>query len=145
MPYKSAIIQNVLFIRWDSPPTREEIEQIKASLPLAMHQVGGKYASVSSIAPNTRVPNADQRKAINEMIVQARSFCPCTYVIIEGSDLQHNLQRIIVNGLLIVTRIYDDFVSIHKNADEVAVDLTKRLSMDGANIIQQARARQVVL
>jgi hypothetical protein len=43
--------------------------------------------------------------------------------------------------MLIVTRTYDDYLSVHKNIDSIAPDLNRRLGKDAAPIIQLARER----
>ena len=66
------------------------------------------------------------------------------HVIIEGSDLQNSLQRVIISGMLIVTRTYDNYMSVHKNIEGASADLAKRLNKDVTSLIRVARDRGLV-
>ena len=80
------------------------------------------------------------------MLEDHRKYCAELHLVVEGNELQHNLQRVIVSGMLILTRTYDDqFARVHKTADTVAPYLTNRLGVDGVKVVAEARAKGLVL
>ena len=66
------------------------------------------------------------------------------HVILEGPDLQHSLQRVVISGMLIITRTYDNYLSVHKNIESIAADLARRLHKDSLPVIRVARDRGLV-
>ena len=145
MNYKSELIDNVFFVYWLAPPQPEEVRAVFSEVERISQQQGGnKFIYVSAVAPTSKVPNAEQRKLVNELIEKCRAHCSVVHMIMKGSDLQHNLQRVIVQGLLILSRNLGDFMYIHKNTDTVAADISQRTGKDGADIMRRAIAANVV-
>lgn len=144
MNYKAALIDDVFFVHWITPPQPEDLRLLLPQVEKVAQQVGGKFIWVSAVAPSSTLPNAEQRKGIGELINMAKKHCVVGHMIMKGSDLQHNLQRVIVQGLLIITRMHDGFLHIHKSTDTVAADITHRLGRDGNEIIRKAIEAGVV-
>ncbi|MBJ6764198.1 DofA protein [Myxococcaceae bacterium JPH2] len=143
--YRTDIIDKVFFLRWDSPPNQDEVLSVFSKMQQAYQQFQQPMILVSSAGSKAAVPNSEQRRSLSNMLSDARPFFSEIHVIIEGSELQHNLQRVIVSGMLIVTRTYDDqFIRVHKNAEGAAPFIAKRLGVDGDRIISEARTRGIV-
>lgn len=138
MNYKAKLIDNVFFVHWLAPPQPSEIRELLPQIAEIGKQVGGKFAYVSAVAPSAKVPNAEQRKSILGLIDECKKHCSVVHMIMKGNDLQHNLQRVIVQSLLIVTRIYDNFLVIHKGTESVTADLTQRLGRDASETMRKA-------
>lgn len=145
--YKTDVIDKVFFLRWDAPPTPEEIQQVFQKMQNAYQQHQQQPLVLVTIAgAKSAVPNSEQRRHLSNMLSDARSLFSEIHVIIEGNELQHNLQRVIVSGMLIVTRTYDDqFIRVHKNADGAAGFIARRLGVDGSQVMNEARSRGVVM
>ncbi|RKH04716.1 DofA protein [Corallococcus sp. CA053C] len=144
--YKTDVIDKVFFLRWDAPPTPEEIQAVFQKMQNAYQQHQQPMILVSSAGAKAAVPNSEQRRHLSNMLSDARSMFSEIHVVIEGNELQHNLQRVIVSGMLIVTRTYDDqFIRVHKNADGAAGFIARRLGVDGNQVVNEARSRGVVL
>ncbi|MCP3142604.1 DofA protein [Pyxidicoccus xibeiensis] len=143
--YKTATIDRVFFLRWEAPPSQEEIHAV-------FHQMQGIYEElkpplvlVASLSPKSSVPNAEQRRNLSTLQSDARPLFSEIHAIVEGNDLQYNLQRVIISGINLVTRTYDEaYHRVHKHADMVAPYLSKRLGVDGVKIINEAKTRGVV-
>ncbi|KFE68513.1 hypothetical protein DB31_7750 [Hyalangium minutum] len=102
-------------------------------------RVGKPLLYVGMIDSKSKIPNAEERNLLSHLLSEGRNFCEVAHLVIEGSELQNSLQRVIISGMIIVTRTYDGFLSVHKNVDSVAADLQKRLGKDPAPIIRKAR------
>ncbi|WP_375760286.1 DofA protein [Corallococcus exercitus] len=145
--YKTDVIDKVFFLRWDAPPTPEEIQAVFQKMQAAYQQHQQQQLVLVTIAgAKSAVPNSEQRRHLSNMLSDARALFSEIHVIIEGNELQHNLQRVIVSGMLIVTRTYDDqFIRVHKNADGAAGFIARRLGVDGTQVVNEARSRGVVM
>jgi hypothetical protein len=143
--FKVDVVDRVIFSRWLRPPTKQDIESMELSMAAAHKRLGQSLIYVGSIDSKVKVPNAEERNNLNTLMNAARKYCEVAHVIIEGSDLQNSLQRVIISGMLIVTRTYDNFLSVHKSIDSVASDLAKRLNKDVTALIRVARDRSLVL
>ncbi|WP_223634242.1 DofA protein [Corallococcus sp. EGB] len=144
--YKTDVIDKVFFLRWDAPPTADEIQQVFQKMQTAYQQAQQPLVLVTIAGAKSAVPNSEQRRHLSNMLSDARALFSEIHVIIEGNELQHNLQRVIVSGMLIVTRTYDDqFIRVHKNADGPAGFIARRLGVDGTQLMNEARSRGVVM
>jgi hypothetical protein len=142
--FKHQLIDNVLFTRWSTPPSAEDVEALKALFQATEQRVGDKYVYVTSIPSTVPVPNADQRKRLNEITLACRNHSPAVYLVIEGAELQHNLQRAIISGMLIFTKSQRDFLLVHKDGASVGADLSKRMGINGAELVRKAREMQML-
>ncbi|MBN8231829.1 DofA protein [Corallococcus macrosporus] len=145
--YKTDVIDKVFFLRWDAPPTPDEIQAVFQKMQTAYQQhQQQQLVLVTSAGAKSAVPNSEQRRHLSNMLSDARALFSEIHVVIEGNELQHNLQRVIVSGMLIVTRTYDDqFIRVHKNADGAAGFIARRLGVDGTQVVNEARSRGVVM
>jgi hypothetical protein len=144
--FKTGLIEKVFFIRWEQPPPLTDIQAVSAQFLSAYEKIRQPLPTVITTAPKARVPNGEQRKNLFKMLEDHRKYISELHLLMEGNELQHNLQRVIVSAQLIVTRIYDDnYARLHKSADSIAPYITARLGSDGLRIIHEARARGLVL
>jgi hypothetical protein len=139
------VIDRVIFSRWVRPPTKQDIEAMSQHMAQAHERLGQMLLYVGSIDSKVKVPNAEERNNLSNLMTHARKHCEVAHVIIEGSDLQNSLQRVIISGMLIVTRTYDNFLSVHKSIESVSGDLAARLKKDVTPLIRVARDRGLVL
>ena len=144
--FKTALVNKVFFIRWEQPPSALEIQTVTMRFREAYEAYRQQLVCVIVTAPKARVPNSEQRKNLFKMLEDHRKYICELHLVMEGNELQHNLQRVIVSGMLILTRTYDDqFARVHKTADTVAPYLTNRLGVDGVKVVAEARAKGLVL
>ncbi len=139
------IIDRVLFARWVNPPTREDVNAVLVQAKQLREKLGKSLLYVASIDSKVKIPNAEERANLNLLLSQGRPVAEACHIIIEGSDLQNSLQRVIISGMLIVTRTYDDFLSVHKSVESVTPELTRRLGKDAVPIVRMARERGLVV
>ncbi len=140
--FKVELIDRVLFSRWLRPPTKEDIVAMEVVMASAHKRLNGAMLLyVGSIDSKTKVPNAEERNNLTLLLNAARRYCEVAHVIFEGSDLQNSLQRVIISGMLIITRTYDNYLSVHKSIEGTASDLSKRLNKDATPLIRAARDR----
>jgi putative sterol carrier protein len=138
--FKTAHIHRVFFIRWEQPPTPQELMVVASRFKEAYEKNRQQLCAVITTAPKARVPNNEQRKGLFKLLEDHRKYICELHLVMEGNELQHNLQRIIASAQLIVTRIYDNnYARLHKSADDIAPFLTHRLKVDGNRIISDAR------
>ncbi|QSQ27451.1 DofA protein [Pyxidicoccus parkwayensis] len=143
--FKTAIIDRVFFLRWEAPPSYEEIQAVHARMQSAYDELQPPLVLVASLNPKSSVPNTEQRRNLSNLQSDVRPLFTEIHAILEGSDLHYNLQRVIIAGINLVTRTFDDsYHRVHKHADLVAPFLNKRLGVDGAKVIREARTRGVV-
>ncbi|MBZ4415837.1 DofA protein [Myxococcus sp. RHSTA-1-4] len=143
--FKTALIDRVFFLRWEAPPTLEETQAVLGQMKGAYEQLKPPMVLVASLSPRSSVPNTEQRRNLSNLQSDARPLFSEIHAIVEGNDLQYNLQRVIISGINLVTRTYDEtYHHVHKHADLVAPYLSKRLGVDGVKVIQEARSRGVV-
>ncbi len=144
--FKTALINRVFFIRWEQPPSPQEVQQVTLRFREAYEAYRQQLCVVVITGAKARVPNSEQRKALFKMLEDHRKYICELHLLMEGNELQHNLQRIIASAQLIVTRIYDsNYARLHKNAEGIAPFLTSRLKADGNRIVQDARMMGLVL
>jgi hypothetical protein len=138
------VIDRVLFARWTNPPSKQDVNTLLSEGAVLRERLGAPLIYVACIDARVKIPNAEERANLNDMLGKGRALADSAHIVIEGTELQNSLQRVIISGMLIVTRTYDDFLSVHKSIDSVAPDLTRRLGKDAAPIIGMARERGLV-
>lgn len=144
--FKTALINKVFFIRWEQPPSPQEVQLVTARFRESYEAYRQQLCVVVITGAKARVPNNEQRKALFQMLEDHRKYICELHLLMEGNELQHNLQRIIASAQLIVTRIYDNnYARLHKSADSIAPFLTNRFKVDGNRIINDARMLGLVL
>ncbi|MCP3100843.1 DofB protein [Myxococcus sp. K15C18031901] len=144
--YKAEVIDRVIFSRWQSPPTKEDVAAIMAQMEEASKKLGTKLIYVASVSSKSKVPDANDRTVLNNMLLEIRKTCvEQAWLIYEGTDLQHNLQRVIISGVLILTRTFDNFLSVAKSGDSIVKDVSAVLKKDAAPIFQLARDRGLLI
>ncbi len=143
--FKTALIDRVFFLRWEAPPSKEEIQAVLQQMQGAYEQLKPPLVLVASLSPKSSVPNTEQRRNLSNLQSDARPLFSEIHAIVEGNELQYALQRVIISGINLVTRTYDEtYHHVHKHADLVAPHLSKRLGVDGVRLINEARSRGVV-
>lgn len=143
--FKVELIDRVLFSRWMRPPAKEDIDAMEGIMTTAHKGLNGQMLIyVGSIGSTVKVPNAEERNNLIQLLKAARNHCEVAHVILEGSDLQHSLQRVVISGMLIITRTYDNYLSVHKNIEGAAPDMARRLHKDSLPVIRAARDRGIV-
>jgi hypothetical protein len=139
------LIDRVLFSRWKAGPTDDDVARLDAAMATYEKRLGKKLFYVGSVTSEAKVPSAAERVNLQKLMTRSRSFCDHAFLIMEGDELQSNLIRAILSGILIVTRTYGDYLTIHKNAKQVEDELRKRFNYDGSSVMEKARDRKVVL
>lgn len=143
--YKTAIIDRVFFLRWESPPEREDIHAVFQQMRETHERLKSPLVLVASLSSKSAVPNKAQRENLSAFQSDARPLFTQIHAIVEGNDLQYNLQRVIIAGINIVTRTHDDTLQrVHQRAEQVAPLLSSSLGVDGSKVIEEARRRGVV-
>lgn len=138
--YKAEIIDRVIFSRWPNPPTKEDVTTMLAQMQDASKRLGSNLIYIGSVSPKSKVPDASERAVLNQFLLDARRTCvEQAWLIYEGTDLQHNLQRVIISGVLILTRTFDNFLSVAKSGDSIVKDVSVVLKKDATPIFQLAR------
>jgi glutaminase len=137
--FKLEVIDRVMFARFPNPPSKQDINSVLQMMETHRSRLGKPLIYVGLIDSKSKIPNAEERNQLSHFLAEGRNFCEAAHLVIEGSELQNSLQRVIISGMIIVTRTYDGFLSVHKNVDSVVPDLTKRLGKDPAAIIRRAR------
>ncbi|AKF82165.1 DofB protein [Myxococcus fulvus 124B02] len=143
--YKAELIDRVIFSRWQNPPTKEDVAAILAQMEEAATSLNTRLIYIGSVSPKSKVPDANERTILNNFLVDARKKCvEQAWLIYEGTDLQHNLQRVIISGVLILTRTFDNFLSVAKSGESIVKDVSTVLKKDAAPIFQLAKERGLV-
>ena len=138
--YKTGLINRVFFIRWEQPPSPQDLQIVALRFRESYEAYRQQLCVVVTTAPKARVPNSEQRKGLFKLLEDNRKYICELHLVMEGNELQHNLQRIIASAQLIVTRIYDNnYARLHKTPEAIAPFLTSRLKADGNRIINDAR------
>ncbi len=144
--YKAELIDRVIFSRWENPPTREDVTSMLATMQEASRRLNTNLIYIASISAKSKVPDAQERNILNHFMVDARRTCvEQAWLIYEGTDLQHNLQRVIISGLLILTRTFDNFMSVAKSGESIVKDVSEVLKKDAAPLFQKARERGLLV
>ena len=142
--YKTACIEQVYFLRWLTPPRPGDPPALLDEMRGISQKLGKKMFVVSVIASNTPVPNSEQRKLLNGLVADVRQYASEVFMVVEGNELQHNLQRVIISGTLIFSRVNAGYLSVYKSADQLQGILTERLGKDAGYIVKDARQRGLV-
>lgn len=138
--FKTALIHKVFFIRWEQPPNPQDLFVVGRRFHEAHEAYRQQLCVVLISGAQARVPNGEQRKGLFKLLEDNRKYICELHLLMEGNEMQHNLQRIIASAQLIVTRIYDNnYARLHKDAEDIAPFLTSRLKVDGNRIITDAR------
>jgi hypothetical protein len=139
--FKLEVIDRVMFVRFVNPPTKFDVTAVLQQMAVYRDRIGKPLLYVGLIDSKVKIPNSEERNHLNHFLSAGRAYCEVAHLIIEGNDLQNSLQRVIISGMLIVTRTYDNFLLVHKSVDSIAPDLVKRLGRDPGLIIRAARDR----
>lgn len=140
--YKAEIIDRVIFSRWENPPTKEDVTLVLAQMQEAATRLNTNLIYVGSVSSKSKVPDANERAVLNQFLMDARRTCvEQAWLIYEGTDLQHNLQRVIISGVLILTRTFDNFLSVAKSGDSIIKDVSAVLKKDAAPLFTLAKER----
>lgn len=143
--YKTAIIDRVFFLRWESPPDLQDIRAVFQQMQETHERLKSPLVLVASLSSKSAVPNKEQRENLSAFQSDARPLFTQIHAIVEGTDLHYNLQRVIIAGINIVTRTHDDTLQrVHQRAEQVAPLLSSSLGVDGSKVIEEARRRGVV-
>ncbi|XXF75709.1 DofB protein [Myxococcaceae bacterium GXIMD 01537] len=137
-------IDRIFFSRWDSPPDKDALAAIEKRMADAVSRIGQPLIYLASVGGSTKLPDAQERANLNALLGVIRKYCDVCYLTFEGPELQANLQRVIMSGVIILTRTYDNFLKVVKGADSIADELTTRLGKDARPIIAEARSRGLV-
>ncbi|MDC0711927.1 DofB protein [Stigmatella sp. ncwal1] len=141
--YKSDVIDRIFFARYPQPPSKDTVAAVVSLVAAAQQRIGQPLIYVGSIDSKSKVPNAEERNNLNTLLAELRPYCEAINLIIEGSELQNSLQRVVISGMIIFTRTYDNF-AVHKSIDGVTADLAERLKKDVSPLIKLARDRGLV-
>src|SRR3712207_6727328 len=95
--YKTALIDKVFFLRWEAPPSREEIQAVYNEMKGAYEQVKQPLVLVASLSPKSAVPNTEQRRNLSNLQSDVRPLFSEIHAIVEGSELHYALQRVIIS------------------------------------------------
>ncbi|NVJ04227.1 DofB protein [Myxococcus sp. AM001] len=143
--YKAEIIDRVIFSRWENPPTKEDVTLVLAQMQEAATRLNTNLIYVGSVSSKSKVPDANERAVLNQFLMDARRTCvEQAWLIYEGTDLQHNLQRVIISGVLILTRTFDNFLSVAKSGDSIVKDVSAVLKKDAAPLFTLAKERGLI-
>ncbi|XXF79276.1 DofB protein [Myxococcaceae bacterium GXIMD 01537] len=142
---KVELIDRVIFSRWKGAPHPDDVKLMDATMANYERELGTKLIYVGSVNPTAKVPSTQERINLQNLITATRNYCDHAYVIIEGSELQSNLIRVIISGALILTRTYGDYLSVHKDGAQVSEEITRNFRMDGKNLVLRARERGLIL
>ncbi|MBN1208475.1 MAG: DofB protein [Myxococcaceae bacterium] len=137
--FKVEVIDRVMFARFPNPPSKTDVQKVLAEMATHRERIGKPLLYVGLIDSKSKIPNAEERNHLSQFLAAGRAYCEVAHLVIEGSELQNSLQRVIISGMLIVTRTYDNFLSVHKSVDSVAPDLLKRLGKDPGPILRRVR------
>jgi len=136
---KVEVIDRIIFSRWGAPPSREDAATMLKIMAEAHQRLGMPFVYVAAVESKSKVADQSQRALLNEMLLDGRKYVNRCFMIIEGTDLQHNLQRVIFSGIIIVTRTFGDFLQVAKSGEAITADVSKLLGKDTAPLFQQAR------
>ncbi|NVI96573.1 DofB protein [Myxococcus sp. AM009] len=143
--YKAEIIDRVIFSRWENPPTKEDVTLVLAQMQEAATRLNTNLIYVGSVSSKSKVPDANERAVLNQFLMDARRTCvEQAWLVYEGTDLQHNLQRVIISGVLILTRTFDNFLSVAKSGDSIVKDVSAVLKKDAAPLFTMAKERGLI-
>ncbi len=142
---KVELIDRIIFSRWSNAPVGDDVKTMEEHMRRFQQQLGKQLIYVGSVKATARVPNAEDRLSLQNLLRTLQGFCEHSYVIMEGNELQNNLIRVIISGVLIITRTYGDYLSVHRSADQVAVELKRVHNLDGPTLVTQARSKGLVL
>lgn len=145
--YKAELIDKVFFVRWISAPGKQEADEVFAKIQEAYAKLGQqKMVLVTATAPMRAMPGKEQRDYLNNKMAEVRPCFSEWNIVVEGNEFQHNLQRALIQGMLIITRVYEGtFARLHKTPDTIAPRISEALNADGQQIIAKARSLGLVV
>lgn len=144
--YKAEIFDRIVFSRWDNPPTNEDMTLLFAQVQEASARLNSKLIYIASVSAKSKVPDANDRAILNQFLLDGRrTWMEQAWLIYEGSDLQHNLQRVIISGVLILTRTFDNFLSVAKSGDSIIKDVSAVLKKDATPLFAMAKERGLLV
>ncbi len=141
---KYEVIDRVFISRWSRGPEAEDIAKVEEAMADASRRLGKPLFYVAAVTASAQLPDAQARATLNDLVTMIRKYGEGIFMLFEGNELQANLLRVIMSGVVIFTRSFNDFMIIAKNGDDVAEQLTKKLGKDARPIIQQARERGLI-
>lgn len=142
---KHQLIDRLFFSRWESPPTKEDVAAVDESLAQLRKQVNQPLIWVACVTATAKLANADERKNLNDLMNTVKKYSERAFLMYEGNELTVNLQRAIIQGVIIFTRAFNDFLVVVKNGDAAAKDLTAILKKDAAPFVKQAKDAGIII
>ncbi|WP_426752602.1 DofB protein [Myxococcus sp. Y35] len=117
-----------------------------AQVQEASARLNSKLIYIASVSAKSKVPDANDRAILNQFLLDGRkTWMEQAWLIYEGSDLQHNLQRVIISGVLILTRTFDNFLSVAKSGDSIIKDVSAVLKKDATPLFAMAKERGLLV
>lgn len=135
---KVEVIDRIIFSRWSAPPSKEDIDTVLKVLSETHQRMGLPLVYVGVVDENAKVADQSQRALLNDMLTEGRKYVSQCYMVIEGSALKQNLQRVIFSGMIIITRTFNDFMNVADSGEAIIAKVSKLLGKDAAPIIKQA-------
>ncbi len=143
--FRAELIDRVLFSRWLTAPTEEDVVAMEFQLAEAMQRLAGPVIYVAALDPRIGMPNAEGRMHLNRLGNVVRRYCERAHVIVEGDELQRSMQRVILSGMMIAMRAGEEFMSVHPDAEAAMRQLTNQLDTDAETLVRQARELGLLL
>lgn len=146
MSYQAELIGQVFFIRWDAVPTPQQVAEVEARLASAAARLGPvRPTFVCSVKATAKVPDAKERELIQELTRIVNQYCSCCHMLLEGSDLQHIAQRLIISAAMLIMRVQArNFLRVHRSGYALALALRTELKADAPEILRRARERELL-
>ncbi len=142
MRYRSALIGNLILVRWSAPPELEDNQSILDEVRAARQRVGRDLVLCNIVSDATAAPSAEVREASTRMTPQLLAACDSMHLVLEGDGVVRSLLRTIIRAMILAGRT-GGRVALHSSFDEFLQGNGHKVSVDAA--IVRIRAREAGL
>lgn len=146
MPFESGVIDRLFFVRWLSGGPRPDDLSILLRAVVAERQAQGRplyYLAV--LTSGADLPNAAERRALDDFSLELKNHVRFSYVVIEGTGFKNAIQRSVITVIgRYWTRGELPPIVVHRTVEEALEHIADDSDMDAERLIAQARTRGLI-
>jgi hypothetical protein len=142
MPFTVERIDRLFIVRWTDLALDDP--QRVFSMMQAAYDEAGPQLYVGVVAPYARVPNREERRALDALSKSAGPLCEAVYVVFEGDSLRHKLQRTAITGVRLLLLQNKKPTTVHKSLEDVIPDAARRIGQPVDALRAMLSARKLI-
>jgi hypothetical protein len=139
MTYRLGSFDDVFYVSWHDAPNATSLASIAPELEAAARRCGRPVSYLTIVTVDVRMPNAEERRAVDEFARRVRPLVDHAYFVLEGDGFRASIHRSVLIGLALWKE--RGLMTIYRTVDEALHDIAARGRTDYAALAVHARAQ----